>query len=45
MTPRVIDNGTKVGWGLIAFIITVYGLMVTTAAAVAALLWKRWGRA
>lgn len=41
-SPRVIDDGAKVGWGLVVIIITVYGVLVTLAGAAIAWAWVRW---
>lgn len=42
MNPRVIDDGAKVGWGLVAFIIVIYGILVTVVGAAIAWAWVRW---
>jgi hypothetical protein len=36
--PRPLDNGAKVGYGLIAFIVGVFAAMVAAAAGLVALL-------
>lgn len=41
MSTRVIDDGVRAGWGLVALIVTIYGVMMTTAGAIIAWTWKR----
>lgn len=42
--PRSMDDGQRVGYGLLLFLIASWAVMVGAAIDVAALLWKRWRR-
>jgi hypothetical protein len=40
-SPRVLDDGAKVGWGLVVLISSIYGGMVLATGALSTWVWNR----